>query len=141
MLNSQIDSSQSNLTRILIVDEDERFLDEIIATLTFAGFDCQGCRTIESAIVAADAQRPDLILTAVHVQGVPGMEICRHVRENCDRTDLPVMFLSATQMPDIIRRRDDGHGIYYLRRMLKRNVLLELIDKVLPATSLAPSLG
>ena len=41
------------------------------------------------------------------------------------------MFLSATQMPDIIRRRDDGHGVYYLRRRVKGNVLLELIDMCL----------
>ena len=64
------------------------------------------------------------------------MEICRYVRENHDRIDIPVMFLSATQMPDVIRRRDAGHGIYYLRRLIKRNVLLELIDKVLPAAAM-----
>jgi DNA-binding response OmpR family regulator len=135
MLNPRIDFSESVSPRILIVDEDPEFLEEMIAMLSAAGFGCQGCVTIDAAIVAVVAQRPDLILTALHVQGVPGMEICRYVRENCNRIDLPVMFLSATQMPDIIRRRDDGHGVYYLRRRLKSNVLLELIDNVLPASA------
>jgi len=107
---------------------------EPVAMLSAAGFACQGCRTIEAAIVAVEADQPDLILTALQVHGVSGMEICRYVREKCDRTDVPVMFLSAAQTPDSIRRRDGGHGIYYLRRLIERNVLLELIEKVLPAS-------
>ena len=135
-MNSQNDLSQSISPPILIVNDDRGFLEETIATLSVAGFASQGCMTIEAAIAAVEAQRPDLILTALHVQGVPGVEICRYVRENHDRIDIPVMFLSATQMPDVIRRRDAGHGIYYLRRLIKRNVLLELIDKVLPAAAM-----
>ena len=114
MLNPQIDSTQSVSSRILVVNEDQNFLEEMIAMLSAEGFACQGCTTIDAAIVAVEVQRPDLILTALHVQGVSGMEICRYVRENCEWCDIPVMFLSATQMPDIIRRRDDGHGVYYL---------------------------
>ncbi len=132
-MNPQTDYSQSISPRILIVDEDQRFLEETVGMLSGAGFSCQSCTTVDAAIVAMEAQQPNLVLTALDVQGVPGMEICRYVRKNCDRTDLPVMFLSATQMPDVIRRRDDGHGIYYLRRRLKGHVLLDLIDKVLPA--------
>ncbi len=134
MTNPQIDFSESISPRILIVDEDQKFLEEIIDMLAAAGFDCQGCMTIDAAIVAVEAQRPELILTALNVNGVSGMEIYRYVRANCDRIDLPVMFLSATQMPDIIRRRDDGHATYYLRRRLKADVLVELIDLVLPAS-------
>ena len=132
-MNPQTDFTLSVPPRILIVDEDPRFLEEIIGMLSAAGFACQGCTTIEAATLAVETQRPNLILTALDVQGVSGMEICHYVRKNCDRTDLPVMFLSATQMPDIIRRRDDGHGIYHLRRRLKGHVLLDLIEKVLPA--------
>ena len=120
-------------------DEDEQFLEVMIAMLSAAGFASRGCTTIETAILALEAQPPDLILTAIQVQGVSGMEIFRYVRQNCDQSDLPVMFLSATQMPDVIRRRDDGHGVYYLRRRLKGNVLVELIDNVLTAsTALSP---
>ena len=140
MLNSQSDFSESSSPRILIVDEDEQFLEEMIAMLSAAGFASRGCTTIEVAILALEAQPPDLILTALQVQGVPGMELYRYVRENCDQSELPVMFLSATQMPDIIHRRDDGHGVYYLRRLIKRNCLLELIENVLP-TSAALSPG
>ncbi len=140
MMNPQIDFSPSISPRILIVDDDQKFLAGMNRTLSAAGFACEGCMTIEAAIAAVEARPPDLILTALHVQGVPGMEISRYVRENCDRADLPVMFLSATQMPDIIRRRDNGHGVYYLRRLLKGNVLLELIENVLPASvALSPA--
>ncbi len=135
MLKPQIDFSESISHRILIVDEDQKFLEKMIDMLTAEGFDCQGCMTIDAAIVAVEAQRPDLILTALQIQGVPGMELCRHVRGNGDRIDVPVMLLSATQMPDIVHRHDDRHGIYYLRRLIKRNDLLELIDNVLPASA------
>ena len=89
MLNPQIDFSDSISPRILIVDEDQKFLGEMITLLSGAGFGCQGCVTIDAAIIAVEAQRPDLILTALNVNGVSGMEIHRYVHGNCEWSDSP----------------------------------------------------
>jgi hypothetical protein len=41
------------------------------------------------------------------------------------------MFLSRTQVPDIIRRSQEAGGAYFLRKPFDPQVLLELVDKAL----------
>jgi DNA-binding NarL/FixJ family response regulator len=45
--------------------------------------------------------------------------------------DVPMMFVSATQLPDIVRRSHDAGGAYYLRKPLDPEVLVELVGKAL----------
>jgi DNA-binding NarL/FixJ family response regulator len=45
--------------------------------------------------------------------------------------DVPVMFVSRTQLPDIIRRSHDAGAAYYLRKPLDPEVLTELVSKAL----------
>ena len=44
------------------------------------------------------------------------------------------MFLSAGQIPDIIRRRGPVGGADYLRKPIDADVLLDLLDKTLSST-------
>ncbi|MBI2479174.1 MAG: response regulator [Planctomycetia bacterium] len=45
--------------------------------------------------------------------------------------DVPVLFVSSAQMPDIIRRTHDAGGTYYLRKPFDPDVLIELVGKAL----------
>ena len=45
--------------------------------------------------------------------------------------DVPMMFLSPAQAPDIIRRHDGYGGTYYLRKPCEPRVLLQLLEQVL----------
>jgi len=46
--------------------------------------------------------------------------------------EVPVMFLSSAQRPDVIRRSlVAGHGVYCLRKPFAPTVLVELIDQAL----------
>ena len=41
------------------------------------------------------------------------------------------MFISSSQLPDIIRRSHDAGGAYYLRKPLDPEVLIDLVSKAL----------
>jgi DNA-binding NarL/FixJ family response regulator len=45
--------------------------------------------------------------------------------------DVPVMFVSSTQLPDIVRRSHEAGAAYYLRKPLDPDVLVELVGKAL----------
>ena len=45
--------------------------------------------------------------------------------------EVPLMFLSAAQSTDIIRRSGAGSGTYYLKKPVDAEVLLELVENVL----------
>jgi DNA-binding response OmpR family regulator len=116
---------------ILVLDPDALTLTAIAASLHLTGYECLCARDGEAAVKAALAESLDLIICDVNVDGDRGLEICKQIRELPEREDVPVMFISANQTPDIIRRSHDAGGTYYLRKPFDPEVLLELVDKAL----------
>ena len=116
---------------ILVVDQDQTVLDEMVAVLASGGFTCHCCLTAEAALAAGPLLLPDLIVADIHLDGTSGVEVCERLTQHESLADVPVMYLSAGQIPDIIRRRDGGHGTYYLRKPFDPTVLAELIEHAL----------
>jgi DNA-binding response OmpR family regulator len=119
---------------ILVIDGEQKETETIGELLREAGFGCQGCSTPEEAIAASAANPPDLVICDWNLHGEDGIETCRRIREQTGASDLPIMFLSGAQRPDVIRRSQIvEHGAYCLRKPFAPKVLLELIDQVLAA--------
>jgi CheY-like chemotaxis protein len=138
-----IENETMNLERtqplILVVDDEQAVLDEVAAALADTGFACRCCSTVETAAATAELLLPDLILCDVNVHGVSGVELCRRIRQDARLADVPVMFLSSRQIPDIIRRNDGAHGTYYMRKPFSPEVLVELIDRAMGASRMLVS--
>ncbi|NQT36590.1 MAG: response regulator [Planctomycetes bacterium] len=115
---------------VLIVDDEVKVLDEVSAALS-ASFNCRCCTTAEEAIETARTTPPDLILSDINLNGHSGLEMCERIKEDPALHDVPVMFLSGAQIPDIIRRSHAVGATYYLRKPFDTQVLLELVDKAL----------
>lgn len=115
---------------VVAIDDDREVLNEIAAVLTSASFACCCCTTPEEAMAAVQTTPPDLILCDVNLQGESGLELCERIAQLPGLHEVPVMFLSGAQLPDIIRRSYFGGGIYCLRKPFAPDVLVELIDRV-----------
>jgi CheY-like chemotaxis protein len=127
---------------ILLVENETQVLENLAATLTAAGYLTRNCSTAEEAYSAIQEVCPDLIICDVVVQEQAGMEICEKIKREMEPDEIPVMFLSPNQIPDIIRRRGALGGSYYLRKSFDADVLLDLLDKTLNSSwlpALAPS--
>ena len=118
-------------TLILVVDDETELLDEVAGILTGAGYACRCCTTPEEAITTAAAVVPDLIISDINLCGQSGLEMCQRIKQHASLADVPLMFLSAAQIPDIIRRSHAAGGTYYLRKPFDPEVLLELVQKAL----------
>ena len=116
---------------VLVVDEDRELCDKVTAALSGAKFACRCCATAEEATTIAETTPPDLIVCNVNLQGESGLETCQRIKRQRGLEGVPVMFLSGTQLPDIIRRSDAAGGIYCLRKPFDAHVLTELIDQAL----------
>ena len=116
---------------VLVIDDDREVLDEVTEVLSRAKFVCRCCTTSEEAIDAALETPPDLILCDLSLHGESGPETCEQIRQQTGLEDVPVMFLSGAQLPDIIRRSAAAGGVYCLRKPFDPNVLIELIDQAL----------
>ena len=111
-----MNSPQRDQPLVLVVDQDQGVVDAISAFLAGAGYGCHSCLTAEAALEAAPGLRPDLIIADVSLQGLSGLEMCQQIKQDEALAEVPVMFLSAGQIPDIIRRRDAGQASYFLRK-------------------------
>jgi CheY-like chemotaxis protein len=122
---------------VLVIDSEQGVLDKVTAVLTGARLACHCCTTSEEAIAAAQKRPPDLILCDINLQGENGLETCQQIKLQPGLADVPVMFLSRAQLPDIIRRSHQAGGMYCLRKPFDPNVLVELIDQALSVTPVA----
>jgi len=116
---------------VLVVDDEKDVLGEVASVLAAAGYVCQCCATADEAIRFAAQRAPDLIISDINLDGRSGLEMCETIKEDPALGDVPVMFLSGAQIPDIIRRSHAVGGTYYLRKPFDPEVLVELVDKAL----------
>ncbi|NLE38429.1 MAG: response regulator [Pirellulaceae bacterium] len=116
---------------VLVVDDEVEILGEVATVLAGAGYVCQCCNNAEDALRFAEANTPDLILSDINLGGHSGLRMCEELKKQSHLRDVPVMFLSGAQIPDIIRRSHAVGGAYYLRKPFDPEVLLELVDKAL----------
>jgi DNA-binding response OmpR family regulator len=114
---------------ILAIDDHPEVLSEIARILHRVGYGCQRATDMESAARAVEEARPDLIVADVTLSGHSGAAFCEELKRRYDLEEVPVMFLSAMQTPDIIRRGDAGGGTYYLRKPFDAPVFVELVEK------------
>jgi putative two-component system response regulator len=114
---------------ILVVDHQPEVLAELATVLSGAGYRCRLCTTAEDAVAATEDEVPDLIIAEVHLGATSGLELCERIKLRPALAEVPVMFLSGTQIPDIIRRSHAVGGSYYVRKPFDPAVLLELIEK------------
>jgi CheY-like chemotaxis protein len=122
---------------ILAIDDESDALAHLSRVVTEAGYKCV-CAT--NATVAADAIRqdpPDLIISDINLAGYNALAICEQLKHETGLGNVPVMFLSSAQVPDIIRRSHAIGGTYFVRKPFDPLVLLELIDKALPMSNVS----
>lgn len=116
---------------ILVVDADPYTLLGTAAVLDMAGYVCHCARDRMAALKAARTLGLDLVICDVHLGGESGLDVCRELRLVPGMQDVPVMFVSATQLPDIVRRSHEAGAAYYLRKPFDPDVLVELVGKAL----------
>jgi CheY-like chemotaxis protein len=122
---------ESHQAVILIIDHDPIMLTGTAAVLHTAGHECHCARNSQAAVKAARTLALDLIICDVSLGGESGLELCRHIRSLPGCMDVPVMFVSSHQVPDIVRRSHEAGGAYYLRKPFDPEVLIELVGKAL----------
>ena len=116
---------------ILIIDNDPITLTGVAAVLDMSGYECHCARDAEAALKAVRSIELDLIICDVNLGGESGLDLCRELRSQPGPEETPVMFVSSSQLPDIVRRAHEAGASYYLRKPFDPHVLIELVDKAM----------
>lgn len=81
--------------RILIAEDSRPLANVMRFNLERAGFDVTVARDGAEAAQRIDEHRFDLVLTDLQMPNMDGEQLCRHIRSNPDRSDLPIVVCSA----------------------------------------------
>lgn len=81
---------------VLVVDDDELFVDSVCALLDAAGYRSVAAATGEEALRIAREQTPAVVLLDIQLPKLNGYEVCRALREEFGRA-LAVAFVSGTR--------------------------------------------
>jgi putative two-component system response regulator len=80
---------------VLVVDDTDENLRTLEALLCSEGYAVRSALDGASALEAAAAAPPDLVLLDIRMPVMDGFEVCRRLKENVRLREVPVIFLSA----------------------------------------------
>jgi len=118
---------------ILVVEDEESFVDALTVGLQREGFRVQVARDGADALVLFAAIKPDLVLLDVMLPRVSGLDVCREIRR---RSKVPIIMVSAkTAEIDTVVGLEVGADDY----VPKPYRLRELVARMRAALRRAPS--
>jgi two-component system, OmpR family, response regulator RegX3 len=85
-------STMAATTTVLVVEDEESFVDALTVGLKREGFRVQVARDGAQALDLFDAVRPDLVLLDVMLPKMDGIDVCREIRS---RSRVPIIMVTA----------------------------------------------
>jgi DNA-binding response OmpR family regulator len=97
--------------RILVVDDDRLVLATLVQGLAQAGYEVIDADNGDDAILLARAQRPELALLGIRMEGKSGLDVAAYLREFLQ---MPFMFLSAFSDDATVAQVNELGAVAYL---------------------------
>jgi two-component system OmpR family response regulator len=121
--------------RLLLVDDEDNLRSMLEAALRHNGFDVTAAADGRSALAAAEAARPDVIVLDVMMPDLDGFEVCRRLRAEGVQT--PVLFLTARDATEDKVRGLTLGGDDYLVKPFSLDELVARVHALLRRAGLA----
>ena len=116
--------------KILIIDDEQEFLDLLKMSLELEGYDIITAVNGEDGLAKFQDQKPDLIICDIIMPQKDGYEVLKAVKEKQDRW-IPFIMLSAIGDLDKIKQAYDGETDFYLTKPVEPWILTKNIKTLL----------
>jgi DNA-binding response OmpR family regulator len=118
--------------KILIVEDDVRLADIFARLLNRAGYDISQAETSKQGIMKALAERPDLIVTDLHLPDMVAIEAITILKNDRNTSDIPVIVLTAESATDWKTKAFEVGAVEYLRKPISPEDLMRLVRRFCP---------
>jgi DNA-binding response OmpR family regulator len=85
----------TNMSKILVVDDDIDILSVMEILLTMKGFEVEVIAKGDHTFPKIETFKPDIILLDVLISGQDGRTICRKLKSNSETRHIPIIMFSA----------------------------------------------
>jgi DNA-binding response OmpR family regulator len=114
--------------RILIVDDDETFLEELDNTMQMCGYDTITRSSGKTVVKDADEKKPDVILLDMKINGKSGFQIADDLKHFPSTSNIPIVAMTGIFTERLHRTFMKGLGIDEC--VLKPFNPLDIISKI-----------
>ena len=119
------------MNKILLLEDDKSLIYGLSFSFEKQGFDADIARTISEALDLWSKNKYELLILDVSLPDGSGFEFCRKVREN---SDVPVIFLTASDEETSVIMGLDIGGDDYITKPFKLSILISRINALLRRT-------
>lgn len=119
--------------RVLVIEDNPWNMRLVGDILEAAGYVFLEAADGKSGIEKALTEKPDLILLDVMLPDMNGVQVTRQLREESATATLPIIALTANANDDLRARCLEVGCTDYMTKPFTRRVLLEIIQRHLPA--------
>ncbi len=113
---TQASTQPPYLADILVVDDTTANLQLLTGMLKERGYKVRPAPSGETALRAAQASPPDLILLDITMPGMDGYEVCSRLKADPRLREIPVLFISALDESEEKVRAFEVGGVDYVRK-------------------------
>lgn len=117
------------LTRILIVEDNETFRETVCEVLRDAGYKVKGARSLNKATKRLSKHKFDLVLSDVHIGNHTGFEVLQVAHQT--RPNAQIVMMSAQADPSLIQQATESGAARFLPKPFRVTELLQVIEELL----------
>lgn len=81
--------------KVMIVDDDKEFLDELNETLELSGYKMVAVNDPEKALEAVSSVKPDIILLDLKMPKINGFQLASEIKNSPQHSRIPIIAMSA----------------------------------------------
>ena len=113
--------------QILIIEDDKHISKLVKYNLEKAGYDCTVADDGEEALGILAKERPDLIILDIMLPKMDGFELCRVIKQDVKRRNIPIIMLTAKgEEVDRIVGLELGADDYVVKPFSPRELILRI---------------
>ena len=116
---------------ILVIDAVQQSANTTRLILSSQPYQVHAVSNRVDAILVAEAMDLDLIICDVAADNHSGLELAASLRKLPAKSDVPIMFTSDAQTPDVIRRKHQFGDAFHLKKPFESHTLLELVERAM----------
>lgn len=121
------DAALTPSARIMVVDDQATNIQLVGSVLGKLGHEIIPASDGPTALKRLGLRTPDLILLDLLMPEMDGWEVCRRLRENPEWREIPIIFLSAADDKDFIKRALEAGAVDYITKPFNHG---ELVSRV-----------
>jgi CheY-like chemotaxis protein len=117
--------------RILVADDDSKFLGIVTEYLAGAGYDVRAETNPANVLEMAAALAPDLVILDISMPGKDGFQVARELRSNPRTRGIRCMFITGHRDSTNVKKAKDSGGVAYLEKPFKSSSLIWMVKTLL----------